>query len=56
MLDLDGLPTHMLVEFEEWAWDNGYDLEFANERFAALEKFAHEHNYTVDELEEAWGI
>lgn len=56
MLDLDGFPMHSLMDFEDFALENGYDLERVEERFAALERFAHIHNYTVDELEEAWGI
>lgn len=42
---------HTLHDFEEWMEENGFE-----DTFAALEKFADKHNYTVEELEEAWGI
>ena len=53
MIDLDGNLMHTFSDFEEWAWERGYELAFGQDRFAALEKFANEHNYTVDELEDA---
>lgn len=43
--------AHTEHDFEQWMEEAGFAPE---DRFAALEKFAHKFNYTVDELEEAW--
>lgn len=50
-MEIDILHTE--ADFEEWMMENGYD---DTDRFAALERFANQKNYTVEELEEGWGI